>query len=230
MTPAVSRPCLLLVACLALPGCGRAPAPAVTPAPAPPVTLATAPVKPDTGSLAVHCGTPDRRCGRSAEHRCHRRDPARPHRGAGQRLRSAGRHAVPRSRRLHLPARPDRHAHAPDGPAPGLRRPARVLHAHAGGTVGAVAGERAGDAAGWLHHGAQCRHLHRLVGSVAARRDQPGRCPRSAHADRRLLPHDSRRRRRPANPGRARGGHSRARAPGRGARARRNSAARRNWR
>ncbi len=52
MSPTMSRICLLLASCLALSGCGRTPAP-----PPAAVALAGAPFEPDSGSLAVHCGT-----------------------------------------------------------------------------------------------------------------------------------------------------------------------------
>jgi imidazolonepropionase-like amidohydrolase len=46
MTPTMSRLCVLLACCLAVAGCNR-----------PPVALASTPYAPDSGSLAIHCGT-----------------------------------------------------------------------------------------------------------------------------------------------------------------------------
>jgi len=57
-------------------------------------------------------------------------------------------HARRRPQAVHLPARPDRHAHAPDGQRARDGRPQRLLQAHAGGAGCDRTGQRPRNPAG----------------------------------------------------------------------------------
>ncbi len=100
---------------------------------------------------------------RRAVERCARGDPRRPgeeREGPCQPWRrSRATRAGDEPVRLHLSARPHRHAHASHGPARRHGRPARVLLAARIRDAAAGARERRGHSAGRLHQRAQCRHL-----------------------------------------------------------------------
>ena len=104
--------------------------------------------------------------------------------------------------RLHLPARPHRHAHASHRSARGHGRSHRVFLASPRGDLATVEGKRRRHVVGRLHQRTQCRHLR-------ARRPTPhcaitinaGKVARPAHAGERAVPHDSSWRWRPLHPG-----------------------------
>ena len=83
--------------------------------------------RPTAARIAIRCGQVDR----WRQQHCARRDagghPRRAHHqhgtGLGARQRRRAARAGDRTARLHLPARPHRHAHAPDRPAGGHGRP-----------------------------------------------------------------------------------------------------------
>ncbi len=103
----------------------------------------------------------------------------------------------PRPGRLHLPARPHRHAHAPDHAAGGVARPQRELPPDRPATGRHLTRARPPDAARGVHHGARRRQLYGVGRQGDTRRDQSRRDAGAAHAGRRHLPDDSRRRRGP---------------------------------
>ena len=159
------------------------PAVAATPMP----VVSAVPYLADSGSVAVQCGRLIDGVAAQAQGpatvviRSGRVDSVQP--GA---VSPAGM-PVARSQAIHLPARPDRHAHAPHGQRARDGRPQRLLQAHAGGAGRDRAGKRPRDPAGRIHRGARRRHVHRLGRSRPARRDQPGQCDGAAHAGRGLI-------------------------------------------
>ncbi len=116
-------------------------------------------------------------------------------RGAG-----SGRPAAARPVRLYLPARADRHAHAPDRRLARDRRSQRVLPPHPGRAGRDRPCERARHAAGRIHQRARRGYLHCLGRPRPARRHQPGQHDRAAHAGGGLLPDDPGGWRRPGHP------------------------------
>ncbi len=114
------------------------PAVAATPIP----VVSAVPYRADSGSVAVQCGRLIDGVAARAQGlatvviRSGRVDSVQP--GA---VSPAGM-PVRRPAAIHLPARPDRHAHAPDGQPARDGRPQRLLHAHAGGAGRDRAGKR----------------------------------------------------------------------------------------
>ena len=127
------------------------------------------------------------------------RNRTRPHHGGRAGCDGSGWCPCRRPGRLHLPARSHRHAHAPDHAAGGIARPQRELPPDRPATGRHLTRARPPDVARGVHHGARRRQLYGVGRQGDTRRDQSRRDAGAAHAGRRHLLDDSRRRRGPGD-------------------------------